>query len=554
MVKRARPAVVRIETNSATGSGAIYEVDGQTAYVITNHHVIEGYNRVTVTVDDRDKYQGEVLGSDSVRDLAVVEICCGSFTRLSFGDVSMLDPGDEVVNIGYPLGLSGEATITRGIVSAIRYISQYRSDVIQTDAATNPGNSGGPMLSLNGEILGINTFGIDESASGRPVEGLNFAISGKTVQARISALQGATTSLTPTPTRRSSSTPTPRPSAGGTDSFGPINGELRHDATDGKIETEYANVFMADMVVEATFINPYSSGYNSWDYGFNIRDLNLVERLAGSDAPYVQVVVTSDGRWSAQARNHDFSYSERIGGGTISNLDTSDGGKNHLRVVAIGAHGWFFVNDEFVSLIDLSDAAGSDEYAVAVITGAFTDNEVDGKVTRFENFTGTRLTKRYGPAGGRLVKEPGSIGFHNSEVWTRDLVVEAEFASPQGDEWDWDYGFIIRNPEFNRLEVIGVEWRSGWFHETHTLGDSEYTTVAVGSPAARLGYRSLLRGINHLLLMAFGDTGWFFLDNSFLAKLDLSHNLDSGWVSAMGDFFHDHQGSPEFGNFNVWAP
>ena len=78
--------MVRIETDSgSSGSGAIYEVDGRTAYIITNHHVIEGYNRVRVTVDDREQYQGDVLGADSVRDLAVVKICCGSFTSLRFG-------------------------------------------------------------------------------------------------------------------------------------------------------------------------------------------------------------------------------------------------------------------------------------------------------------------------------------------------------------------------------------------------------------------------------------------------------------------------------------
>ena len=86
-------------------------------------------------------------------DLAVVSICCGRFHTLPFGDASRLEPGDEVVAIGYALGLSGEATITRGIVSAMRYVPDYRSDVIQTDAAINPGNSGGPMLSMAGEIL-----------------------------------------------------------------------------------------------------------------------------------------------------------------------------------------------------------------------------------------------------------------------------------------------------------------------------------------------------------------------------------------------------------------
>ena len=117
---------------------------------------------------------------------------------MPFGDASRLEPGDEVVAIGYALGLSGEATITRGIVSAMRYVPDYRSDVIQTDAAINPGNSGGPMLSMAGEILGINTFGIDKSIG----EGLNFAISEGTVRARIPALKTARAAPTPTPTGR----------------------------------------------------------------------------------------------------------------------------------------------------------------------------------------------------------------------------------------------------------------------------------------------------------------------------------------------------------------
>ena len=173
---------MRINTNISSGSGAIFDTQGQTAYIITNHHVIEDASRVTVTVNDSDHYTATVLGSDSTRDLAVIRICCGQFRKLDFGDVSSLEPGDEIIAIGYALGFQGEATITRGIVSAIRYDSEYRSDVIQTDAAVNPGNSGGPMLSLDGKIIGINTFGYDETQSGRPVEGLNFAISGTTVQ------------------------------------------------------------------------------------------------------------------------------------------------------------------------------------------------------------------------------------------------------------------------------------------------------------------------------------------------------------------------------------
>ena len=142
--------------------------------MVTNEHVVEGQSRVSVTVNDSTTYSGTVLGVDAVRDLAVVSICCGDFTALEFGDAAGLEAGDEIVAIGYALGLSGEATVTRGIVSAVRYDSRFLSDVIQTDAAINPGNSGGPMLSMSGQILGINTFGYDETQSGRPVEGTEF--------------------------------------------------------------------------------------------------------------------------------------------------------------------------------------------------------------------------------------------------------------------------------------------------------------------------------------------------------------------------------------------
>ena len=105
MVRRVRPAVVRIESRLSSGSGVIFETQFRTGYVITNQHVVEGAAEVTVTVNDSREYVGTVLGTDSVRDLAVVHICCGSFRKLSFGDASRLEPGDEVVAIGYALDL-----------------------------------------------------------------------------------------------------------------------------------------------------------------------------------------------------------------------------------------------------------------------------------------------------------------------------------------------------------------------------------------------------------------------------------------------------------------
>lgn len=541
MVKQVRPAVVRIQTMTSGGTGVIFETQGRTGYVITNQHVVEGAAEVSVTVNDATTYTGRVLGTDPLRDLAVVSICCGSFRALAFGDASRLEPGDEVVAIGYALGLSGEASITRGIVSAMRYDSRYQSNVIQTDAAINPGNSGGPMLSMSGEILGINTFRREETDGGRPVEGVGFAVSGTTVQQRIPTLKIAQAAPTPTPTRPPDPTPTSSYSGGASFGFGPISGELRHDPSDGFIKTEYADVHMADFIVSATFTNPYSAASNSWDYGFIIRDSGT-----GSSIRFIQIVLTSRGRWGIAWREGRSLESQSIADGTLGNFRTSAGQSNSMAVFAFGGRGVLFVNREFVTSFDLSRVTGAGD--VAIITGAYTGDEVAGAVTRFEDFQAWQFQKEYGPYNGRIFDDkPDLIGASNSGVWTRDLVAEAEFINPTGSRWD--YGFIVRNPEYNRLDVIDVTGDRRWFHQTRDVGDAEYTKIADGYITS-----SDFQSRNHLMLIALEDTGLFFVNGQYIARLDLSHNLDYGGVSAMGGFYNDHTGEPAFENFNVWTP
>ncbi len=525
---------MRIDTRTSIGSGVIFETQNRTGYIVTNYHVVEGLSEVKVTVDDAYTYTGVVKGTDPVRDLAVVTICCGNFRSLSFGDASRLEPGDEVVVIGYALGLSGEATITRGIVSAVRYDREYLSDVIQTDAAMNPGNSGGPMLSLSGEILGINTFRIDASESGRTAAGLGFAIPEETVQQRIPMLKAGRPAPTPTPTRR----PTPTPSIGGGRGFGPTDGELWHDPSDEFIETEHADVSISDMIVSATFVNPYSAASSSWDYGFIIR-----ARGTGSNGQFLRVVVTSRGRWIAAWQQGRNSESKTIAEGRLGRFDTGAGEQNILWLAAFGERGVLYVNGEFISMLDLSDLTDAGD--VAIITGAFTGNEVAGAVTRFKDFLVAPLQKEYGPANGKLEYEQGFISEHDSGVWERDFMAEAEFTSPPGS--DWDYGFTFRNPESDRLEVVGVTGSNWWFHQTRDVGDDEYTVVDDGRLSPGLSRK------NHLLLLTIDDLGIFVVNGQLVTSLDLSHNQDYGNISAMGGFFEDHTGEPSFENFNVWT-
>ena len=292
---------------------------------------------------------------------------------------------------------------------------------------------------------------------------------------------------------------------------------------------------MADLVVSATFINPDSVASNSWDYGFVLRY---------GDGPRIYFVVTSKRFWHLSWQEGTGSKNQIVGNGSLSRFDTSPNGRNRLHLVAIAERGWLFVNDEFVSSLDLSNITGTGD--VGVVTGFYAGNDVPGTVTRFEDFQGNRLTHSYGPASGRLEYEPGFISEHSSDVWARNFVMEAEFVNPSGN--DWGYGFMFRSPESNRLELIGVTGSNWWYHQTRDTNDDRDTTMA-DSSLSSVSFRNR----NHLLLLAIDEIGLFLVNEQLVAQLDLSHNLDYGELSAMGRFFVAHTGEPRFRNFNVWT-
>lgn len=165
---------------AGTGSGVIFQKNKDTAYIVTNNHVVEGASKLDVSLYNGEKVSAEVVGTDALTDLAVLKIDAKYVdVTAEFGDSSTLRPGDEVYAIGNPLGLDFSRTVTQGIVSAInRSISvstsagNWETNVIQTDAAINPGNSGGALINPQGLVIGINSLKISESG----VEGLGFAI------------------------------------------------------------------------------------------------------------------------------------------------------------------------------------------------------------------------------------------------------------------------------------------------------------------------------------------------------------------------------------------
>ncbi|RFU62483.1 S1C family serine protease [Peribacillus glennii] len=168
---------------AGTGSGVVYKKADGKAWIVTNHHVIEGANELEVTLQDGTKIPAKIRGSDPWTDLAVVEVDSDNVkTVAEFGKSAALKPGEPVLAIGNPLGLQFSGSITQGIISGLERtieidINQdgevdWNAEVIQTDAAINPGNSGGALVNLNGQVIGINSMKIAQEA----VEGIGLSI------------------------------------------------------------------------------------------------------------------------------------------------------------------------------------------------------------------------------------------------------------------------------------------------------------------------------------------------------------------------------------------
>jgi len=171
---------------SSEGSGVIYKKSDQSAFIVTNNHVIDGAAKIQVMLHNGKKVTATLVGKDAMTDLAVLKIASDNVTTTAeFGDSSKIAVGENVLAIGSPLGSEYASSVTQGIISAKKRLVEATSEngqnyggstVIQTDAAINPGNSGGPLINFAGQVIGINSMKLSTSSSGTSVEGMGFAI------------------------------------------------------------------------------------------------------------------------------------------------------------------------------------------------------------------------------------------------------------------------------------------------------------------------------------------------------------------------------------------
>jgi len=180
------PSVVSISctsyNSSSTGTGVVLSEDG---YIVTNAHVVDGAGSIDVLLTDDRILSADLIGSDEISDLAVLQIQAEDLMPAQFGDSTQLQVGDTVAAIGDPLGVKFRGTYTDGIVSAINRdvdMDGRTMTLIQTNAALNSGNSGGPLINCYGQVIGINTMKIGAFTDSAGVEGIGFAIPSATVK------------------------------------------------------------------------------------------------------------------------------------------------------------------------------------------------------------------------------------------------------------------------------------------------------------------------------------------------------------------------------------
>ena len=321
--------------------------------------------------------------------------------------------------------------------------------------------------------------------------------------------------------------------------FGPANGSLLHEA-DNTLESEYTGVNLSNFIARATVLNPYGTNVGSWDFGILFRQESPDEEL--------RLVVRSDGLWNLNNRSDEGD--SFVQDGTVSEfLNLNEDGSNEITLVAFNEVGLFFLNGHLISKLDLSER---DEFGeVALGTGFYSSNKQAGEITGYENLTVWPFVPEFGPRDGALEHaDDGFIRMRDANVTLQNFIAEVELTNPYGEDvGEWDWGLAFR--EIEQEYWLIVESDGAWTLIDRRPDDDFY--IDEGSVSG-----ILLTGAgetNHVSLIAVNDRGYFFLNDEFVAELNLSDRMDAGEIEVVAAFFEGNEVpgyATDYGEFTVW--
>ena len=304
-----------------------------------------------------------------------------------------------------------------------------------------------------------------------------------------------------------------------------------------------AQVGLADSVIDATFVDTLSAQSRSWSHGFFIR------RMGGH---YHTLTIASNGYWYHHLRNGGQpNEAEDVQIGFSCNIATGRNAHNHVRVIALGDRGWLFINGDYEANLDLSGVRGSG--SVSLIGVWFDGHEHPGSHTVYKDFVVRPVDLLHGPEDG-AIKQGGSdqIDVHRTEAQMARGIIEMRLFNPLFvPESQWSGGFRFGSGEDGGFHAIVLTGSGEWLHGRYVEGEWEDRGFA---PSHSI---TTTRGnANHILVIALGDPGFLLINDSLVARLDLSDLTDPGRVDAIASLFEGHSTSgvsTPFEDFTVWS-
>lgn len=325
--------------------------------------------------------------------------------------------------------------------------------------------------------------------------------------------------------------------------IGPLSGALAHDPGDSKIESEFASVNLQDFMVTVTFFNPFDEGEN-WDYGLFFRQTDADNEM--------RLVIRSDGSWNLNNRqgNEDNFVQEDV---IRTRFNSGLGEPNKITVIARGEQGYFYFNNQFVTILDLSGRLDAGDIAIA--TGFYADSEQAGAETAYSDFQVWELSPVFGPANGSLEHiEDNFIKSRNAGVDLQNVIASAVFVTPYDETIGlWDMGFSFRDADLGEQYWLVVESSGYW--ALYNRQDSEDSVVHEDElPADWLNLNA--GDLNELVVLVYGNQGVFLVNGRFAATLDLSDRINKGDVQLFTAFFEGNEVpgyATDYQDFTVWA-